>query len=485
MSDQHPNVLFIMADQLGRHMLGCYGNPVVKTPNIDRLAREGVLANANYVQNPICMPSRASIFTGRYPSVCGTRSNGVPLRDSEVTLPQAMAWGGYSTFAAGKLHFRHQLNSADWLDGSHAEFEGTRPYYGFQEYHLSDDNRCGPYLRWVKKHHPQYADAVLNNPEQSPERIGNTRDGWVGEYPAEIHQSNWIADRTIDYIKRDHAGKPWFAFCSFADPHHPFNPPEPYASMYNDVQLPPLHKREGEEETFPPAIREHMQRISTGYTAEDYDTVRRLAYGMVSLIDDAVGRIYQTLQETDALKNTMIVFTSDHGEMLGEHGLLYKGAYHFDEILRTPLIWRWPESAAEGSMRVEALTQSLDLMPTILDVCHLPIPDAVQGESMRKLLEGQTAQGRSWVHTENYVLRWTPDGWLDDDINTLVTDDWKLTIRADGQLGQLFNRRDDPHELNNLWAKAEYATQRAVLTEKLVVCMSAARESTWRRETLW
>jgi len=477
-----------MADQLGRHMLGCYGNPVVQTPNIDRLAQQGIRCDSNYVQNPICMPSRASMFTGRYPSVCGTRINGVPLRESETTLPQALAAAGYHTFAAGKLHFRNQLNSTNWLDGGHPEYEGGRPYYGFQTTQLSDDNRLGPYHRWIEREHPEYATAVLNNPKPSPEMIGNTNDCWVPDYPAELHQSNWIADRTIDYIESRPGDEPWFAFCSFADPHHPFNPPEPYASMYEGVDLPERNLPPNESDMFPSAWLDPMKLPNsfTRYTPEDWDTVRRLAYGMTSLIDDAVGRVLGHLEAQGQLDNTIVLFTADHGELLGEHGLLYKGTYHFDELIRTPMIWRWPDGQPGNGRSIAGLTQSLDLMPTILDVCGVPTPDAVQGQSQRALLCGESEQTREWVLTENHNQVYKPDvAWVTDDVNTLVTDEWKITVRTDGDTGQLFDRVNDPREQRNLWDDPDAAATRARLSELMVSCLSQAREHPWRRETLW
>ncbi len=483
-----PNVLFIMADQLSRPMLSCYGNPVVRTPNIQKLSDCGITLDANYVQNPICSPSRCSIFTGRYPSVCGTRTNGIPLRESERTLPQCLVDAGYRTFAAGKLHFRHQLNSMSQSDGSHAEFEGTRPYYGFQKYALSDDNRIGPYTRWINREYPEHLDAILGKRKQI---LGNTHDCWAADYPVEIHQTNWIADQTIQFIENQDEMQPWMAFCSFADPHHPFNPPEPYASMYNDCELPARHYRQGERESYPRLWRDILEQpdFYGRYSETDWDIVRRLAYGMVTLIDDALGRVFATLEACGQIENTLIIFTSDHGEMLGDHGLLYKGTYHFDNIIRTPLIWKWPEAQDAGNGRtISALTQSLDIMPSILEACGLPVPDQVQGKSMLPLLRNKTNEGRPWVLTENYHAQKLGRNWNDwcwQDVNTIVTPDWKFTLRSDRDTGQLFDRINDPCELYNLWDDSAYRSVKSELSESLCCAISESREHPWRQECMW
>lgn len=465
-------------------MLGFCGNSVVRTPNLDRLAAEAVVFDENYVQNPICMPSRASIFTGRYPAVCGTRVNGIPLRESEHTLPELLAASGYRTCAIGKLHFRHQANSLDFNDGYHAEYEGTCPYYGFQEYHLSDDNRIGPYARWVQQNHPTYYDAVMNWPPLE-QRLGNTWDCWKAEYPAEIHQTNWITDKTIEFLNRQDVDHPFFGFCSFADPHHPFNPPEPYASMYDDVELPPLKVGENEPDGFPNAWLNFRNRpgFIGDYDASDWDSVRRLAYGMVTMIDDAIGRLVEALTKNGQLDNTIIAFTSDHGEMLGEHCLNYKGTFHFDEVIRTPLLFHAPESFVAGKR--SGLSQSLDIMPTLLEVAGCMLPKYLQGQSMLPRLEKCDCSGKDCVLTQNYYRSGSGQNETLEDVNTITTPEWKYTLRSDGDTGQLYNRKLDPEELRNLWRDPEYGAIRSRLAEQMAVALSAANEPDWRREAAW
>jgi arylsulfatase len=464
-----PNIVMIMTDQQGCHMLGCYGNRAIKTPNIDKLAKNGIMMTNNYIQNPVCMPSRASIFAGRYPSACGMTTNGTPMQENEITLPNALAMGGYHTAAFGKLHFRNECVSLDPGDGTQCEHEGIRPYYGFQEYKISNGNFYGPYLRWIEREYPQYYDDVIGKRKKL---LGNTTDCWIKEIPVEIHQTYWVGTESVEFINKEHK-KPFFLFSSFLDPHHPFDPPKDYATIYDEVRLPPRNVSAGDMDALPEAIKENVKKSKySSYTEEDWDIVRKMAYAEVTLIDDTVGRIVNALEERGLLDNTIIIFTSDHGEMLGEHSLLYKGDFHYNELVRTPLIWYCPERWKNEKV-LDVLSQSMDIMPTLLDIAGLPIPAPVQGNSILPLLEGDTEKGRDWVLIEH------------SEANTLVTDDWKITVRKDGDTGFLFNRKEDPSENDNLWHNADFSSIRFSLMQKMISCMFEARDQNWRQEGYW
>ncbi len=475
MTNQQPNIVFFMTDQQRADTLGCYGNQVCRTPNIDRIASDGVLFTNHFVQNPVCTPSRSSVFTGRYPSCHGSRINGIPLRDDEITPTQLLADSGYHTCIAGKAHFRPQLYTFDPSKGAHIEYEGPGPYYGFQEFYLSDDNKVGPYLEWIDREYPQYAEAVQG---KNAKMIGRTGDCWTAEYPAEIHQSSWIADRAVDFIRS--SKKPFFLFCSFVDPHHPFNPPEPYASMYDNLPLPPLVRKEGELEAMPEPIQQFAKKENrfTEYGNLEWKAIRRRYYGMVSLIDDAVGRVMEALREEGLRESTLVIFTSDHGELLGDHHLLYKGAFPFDSLIKVPMLWHMPGYLARG-LKFEGLSQEIDIMPTLLDLVDIDIPVCVQGVSMLEKLKGKVGRGHDSILVECILPGQKAD------INTLVTEKWKYTCWTDGSRGQLFDRRNDPNELNNLWDNPEYREIRLEMAENLIAKMSQAREPLYRQTAKW
>lgn len=473
-----PNILMILADQLSCEMLGCYGNHIVRTPNLDWLAQNGVLHTNNYVQGAVCMPSRASIFTGTYPSICGVRMNGIPLDENKTTIADCFYNAGYRTFAAGKLHFTPQCNSNDPdVSGYRCECQCRKNYFGFEEFLLSDDNRVGPYAQWIKKNYPQYYDAIVDF-DVTAKPINGVPDCYIGEYPAEIHQSNWVADRTIDFLKNI-GDENFFVVCSFSDPHHPFNPPEPYASMYDDADFPVNKSCEEETAGFPKTITDVLARNGVAnYGPVQWRSVKSKAYGMVTLMDDAIGRVLDELRESGLMDNTVILFTSDHGEMLGGHNLLYKMDMHYDELINTPLLWHFPQNFRAGT-QVNCLTQSLDLMPTLLDLADLRCPPNVQGCSMKDVLLGKSDRIHDYVMTEQ-VLDF-PGPVVN--VHTVVTENYKYTYRTDGDIGQLFDRKNDPDELHNLWDEENCREIRMNMSEKLLRALMEAQIHPWNRQT--
>ncbi|MCL4416462.1 MAG: sulfatase-like hydrolase/transferase, partial [Actinobacteria bacterium] len=296
-----PNILLISADQLRCDAIGAYGNKVVKTPNIDSLASDGVVFENHFVQNPYCMPSRWSIFTGRYPKNHGVRENGVIFDNSEITLARTLKEAGYNTAATGKMHLTSQLLAKEDEDE-----KWPQDSFGFQVKHLTDDSKRGEYLRYLESENKEIYDYVLN---QGKEKIDEDLNESFkrpfnlapqikdNKIPAELHQSSWIAQKTIEYIK-DNKNNPFFIWCSFVDPHHPFDPPEPYASMYdiNDIDLP--IRMDDEFEDKPKHFKDMYLGNSTGNERYDFSTITDMGWktviakywGMVSLIDYNVGR---------------------------------------------------------------------------------------------------------------------------------------------------------------------------------------------------
>lgn len=452
-----PNVLLVMTDTHRSDAIGAYGNPLIRTSNFDKLAAGGVRFTNCWSQHPVCMPARATIFTGRYPGAHRVRSNGVRLPAAELTLAEQMRRNGYTTFGAGKFHFTpHYAGSVPTM----ATHPGT--WYGFEEFHTGEDGRLGEQAEWIKREHPQWAG--------KPDDV----------VPRELHNTGWVANHTRDFLQRAaRTGKPFFAFASFVDPHQPYNPPAPYSTMYKETGIPRPLLRAGEHNTRPRHIADFVRQ----YAQLNASVLRQRtqSYGEVTFIDDALGGIVETLDQTGLRDNTLIVFLSDHGDMLGDHSLFFKGPYHFRQCASVPLIVSWP-SRVQKEKVVDGFVQQVDIMPTILALAGLEIPEGVQGRSQSPVLTTATSDtgyrdilieyGVSGAHAPaaNDLDINSPDLW------TLRTAEWRMSYYPRLQTGELYNLAEDPEEFVNLWDNPKFAAQRSQLKERLLDRLLAARD---------
>ena len=465
-----PNVLLIMTDQQRRDSIGAYGNPVIKTPNLDLLANTGVRFENCYVASPACMPSRASIITGRYPAAHGVWANGVPLPENEETLAKVLLRNGYATRGVGKFHFQPHFNGTPPLPTMETHPE---PYYGFQEFHLGEDNRYGELGLWLEKNHPDYAKK-----EDS-------------ELPHELHQTGWAADKTIGFIERcAKQDQPFFVFCSFVDPHEGYGPPSPYREMYKEEEMPqPLRKADelagGRFENYPKNV---------GSSSEWYN--RRVAhwraqyYGEVTFIDAAVGQILKTLDELNLRNNTLVVFTSDHGDMTGDHWLWGKGDFHYTAGYAVPLIMNWPNVLKPKV--VDGIVQNVDIFPTITDLIGVENPPGIQGKSQRQVM---TTNEKNTGYDFGYIESIFSGGFSPDylgadgpkgnsqgrssratDVLTIRNAKWRFTFYTNGSDGELYDLPKDPNEFENQWNNPEYGKIKAELTAKLLDRVAANRD---------
>ena len=461
-----PNFLIFCCDQLRADCLGCEGHELAVTPNINSIAEGGVRFSRAYVQNPLCSPSRATMITGRYPRSHGCLCNGTPLPEDEITLPAVLGEAGYATCATGKVHLRpHEVSLEDhtWIQ----EYEGDGPYYGFQQVHLSDDYKLGGYLRWIDEQHPEWSDEARDI-EDGRSRSGST-EAWHSRLPAELHQSSWIADRAIEFIGEADE-QPFFLWCSFVDPHHPFSPPAPYSEMYERAAIPVPEMVD--LSAFGPhwAAR---QQASAGRSSEEWREIIALYLGMISLIDDCVGRVLATLEEQGLAENTVVGFVNDHGELLGDHGLLLKGPFLLESMIRQVQLWRGP--GVRVGATDDGLAESVDIAPTVLDLAGVAAPEGMQGESLARRLAGE-APGKEAALVQ--FSPWTaydggrfPGGPERMHLNALVTDEHKLVHYAAQPFGELFDLREDPGELRNLYDDPGRRALRGELTEQLLDCL--------------
>ncbi|TFF90372.1 MAG: hypothetical protein EU548_03350 [Promethearchaeota archaeon] len=465
------NVLFIITDQQRADHLSCAGNRVLKTPHIDSIGNGGVRFNKYYCATPICMPNRANFFTGCYPSVHGTRSNGINLNPEVPTISEILKSQGYHTVSIGKTHFnfyafpyKKKLDYSweiipYWMSG---KIKGPfpKPYYGFDEVKLTvghGDVCGGHYLEWLEEKGYDKLDFLKNRLMEIYKNYYQT------EVPEEFYPSTYITDQTVEFLERHSEGKygdkPFFMHCSYNDPHHPVCPPGRYMDMYgpNEITLPENfedgenllnHEFLGEilkdsrfPHLLPQKVDENTAKIFTALT-----------YGSLAMIDEGIGRILKTLEKTGMAKNTMVIFTSDHGDYCGDHGLILKGPAHYRSIINIPLLWKVPGMTKTGVS--DSLVSTVDLPKTILKILGIReklFPDIFQGYDISPILTDPAEKVRTQALIEH-------DEEIASDrifrLRTLVTESHRLTL-YDGfdNSGDIFNYENDPNEVENLWSE--------------------------------
>jgi arylsulfatase A-like enzyme len=460
------NILWICTDQQRFDSLGCNGNPHVRSPQIDRLAAEGVLFENAFCQSPVCSPSRGSFLTGRYPRTTRLRQNGQDIPRDEKLITRLLADAGYVCGLSGKLH----LSACRPTENPLGE---RRIDDGYQVFHWS--------------HHP-----AANNAEH--DHLANAYSLWlagkgtawktapseISQYvrigmPESLHHTTWCADRAIDFVRSaPRYDRPWLFSVNIFDPHHPFDPPAEYLARYldrlDDIPLPDY----GENEL---ADRPIWQRIDhdgayagqsmafSKMAPRDHRAVRAAYWAMCDLIDAQVGRMLAALDESGQRDNTLVIFMSDHGEMLGDHGIYLKGPYFYDQLIHAPLILRWPGKLAAGK-RVESLVELVDLAPTLLDAAGLQRHAGMQGRSLLPLLRGDpTAIERDDIYCEFYNANFSykPPAHT----TMLRTRRFKLCVAHDQSSGELYDLVADPGEHCNLWSDPAMLQTRSQLLQKI------------------
>ncbi len=518
MAQNLPNILWFCTDQQRFDTVQALGNPHIRTPNLDRLATEGVAFTHAFCQSPICTPSRASFLTGRYPGNVRACMNGnEEWGEGAPLITKLLADEGYDCGLSGKFH----------LAGAHGR-EEPRPHEdGYRVFHWSHD----PQDRYPSGH--AYADWLaaqgyaLRDLREDPASIS-----------PDLHQTTWCTDRAIDFISEKRRKGPWLMSVNVFDPHAPFDPPQEYLDRYDPAKIPPPLFRPTDLTT-QDAIPGDFQ--NTARPPEEFGAQRVIAayYAMIELIDENVGRLLDALEETEQRENTVIIFTSDHGEMLGDHGLLLKGCRFYEGLVRVPLIISWsghfpapaesapvdsadddgpagteenghasdsgspptaenghaaddaspsaaevdPEAALAPAPKAEesepavglvsnALVELIDIAPTILELADLPLPQGMQGRSLVPILRGHTDphQHRDFVRCE-YYRALNPDAPGRDDYegsfaNMYRDDRYKVVVYHGHQQGELYDLHEDPGEFRNLWNDPESADLRFDLVRR-------------------
>jgi len=494
------NVLLITTDQQHFDAIGSR-DPKLRTPNLDRLCEEGTRFDRAYCPSPVCTPSRASIITGLYPSHHGAWTIGVKLPEDVPTLGDHLLAAGFDTALIGKAHFQPLTSTPESVS---LEAQPTlrdldfwrgfnQVWYGFGHIELArhhgDESHVGQhYAIWLEEQglsdwreyfQPLPGETSAKAPPLSPTGRFSTRADRSWQLPAELHHTHWTGERSLAWLGQESKGdKPFFLWTSFHDPHPPYALSEPWASMYDPEEMEVGHLVPGEHDANPPHFRKTQEeRPDFGdwhtpfkahgceshlYPEAELKKDKAIYYGMISFIDAEVGRLLDKLDALGIAEQTLVIFTTDHGHFLGQHGLIAKGPFHYEDMLKVPFIVRCPGEVAAG--RVSDDLQSLvDLTPTILEAVGVPVPSGMQGVSQWSSWRGEGSV-RDFVLCENRHNPEMPHAM------SYVDRRYKITTYRHGNFGEMFDLEDDPGELHDLWSDPAAAE----LKQRLLLAMIQA-----------
>jgi arylsulfatase A-like enzyme len=501
-------ILFITTDQQRYDALGCNGGRVARTPVADRLAASGINYRRANNQNVVCMPARSSMITGQYVRTHGVYANGVPLpEDAPSVAAYLHERAGYRTALLGKAHFQPALDLAGrWIENRLARENSTGPYRGFEHLELAmhGPQRMWHYGKWLEDNHPGYVTGFYQlfttQGRLNEEGGGDTGAPEVkfNALPREYYHTDWVADRTIAYLDSLGADEDWFVWMSFPDPHHPWDPPESELARVNwrELDLPdghpgsidkcieilaqkPAHwlayyegrfrNYEGGPARFVPKLMTHDQ----------VREVNAMTHIQNELIDEACGRVIRRVEERGWGDETDIFFTTDHGELQGDFGLLFKGPYHCEALMHIPMIWRPAPSAAVAPAEVSDPVGQVDLAPTFCRIAGIEPAEWMQGKAL------PTSSGNSH---ERMITEWDSQmPGIGFHLRSIYRDGftctvyepstrtptgiqgtrWRCDIMYDGTEGELHNHVEDPRQWRNLWNDPTYAAIKADLIADL------------------
>jgi len=452
---RRPNILVLYTDQQRWDALGVNGNREIQTPNLDRLAATGVNFDHFFVQNPVCMPSRVSFLTGQYPSTLGITHMGVPVPAETITLPRILKPYGYLSANIGKLHFLPHANR------DHREMH---PDYGFDHLEISDEPGCyeDAYRAWVRRKAPDQLDAISVGLPPNAERwratmgVRETVSHPPERFPKhalafrgtdDVTHSAFVAEQTIEFMEL-HQDRPWLCIAGFYSPHSPWVAPRRFLDQYDPARL--------TLPVFPPDV--DALRSPTRCSDDELRSARHGYYAMVSEVDAHVGNILHRLDELGLTENTVVVFTSDHGEWLGEHLRYGKGYPGDDCVSRVPLMIRWPAGVHRPGRTSAGIIEAIDVFPTLLECAGIQVPPHLQGRSLLPVLRGDAVdreRGRDAALMEH-------TGW-----KSLRTDQYRYILETTGA-ETLYDLQQDPREYHDVAGDAMYTPILAEMRQRML-----------------
>jgi arylsulfatase A-like enzyme len=480
-----PNILLVCTDQQRTDTLSCYGSTFTRTPGFDRVAKQGTRYSRAYCPSAICTPSRASMLSGQYTIRHGSWNVGVNTGDDVIFLSHRLAGAGYQTRLVGKAHFEsytagpeRSRESVQACKAGYGDWMG--PYYGFDHVELALGHAAwglsGHYGAWLRERATEADIAsyeTLTKADDARDFGGNAYD-WA--IPTRLTNSVWTADRAIDFLERERTDDPFFLFVSFQDPHHPHCVPTDYADRVDPAAVPmPIHPdgglgslpphfglaRAGQLKDSPFAARWPVSGQHDGF---DYRGIpesaqrngRAYYHTMVRLIDDQLVRLWATLDAQGLTDNTLVILTSDHGELLGDHGLWMKGPFHYEQLARVPFLAMGPGIARDAV--VDDVVSLVDIAPAVLNAAGVAFDsrqmDGIDFASSRRDLD-------------DTVLCETILDWQGLICRSVVGRRYKMNWYAQQKYGELFDLDSDPSEATNLWADGNSVSIRADLLSAL------------------
>ena len=454
-----PNILWICTDQQRYDTIGALGYSHVDTPHIDALVESGTAFTRAYCQSPICTPSRSSFLTGMYASAVHVNGNGLEyFPDRPELVTKTFADAGYTCGLIGKLHL------ATASKGVEPRADDGYSYWQYSHAPRDDWPEGHDYADWVREQ-----GSVLGDLTSDPDGV-----------PPELHQTTWCAEKTIEFMRQDHPG-PWLASVNIYDPHPWFNPPRRYRDQFDPADMPGALFRDSDLEEqerlafadFQSRVRRpddldirntyHIPERDAPYAANDVRLLQAAYCAMIKQVDDQLGRILAALDESGQRENTVVVFTSDHGETLGDHGLIQKGCRFYEGLVRVPLVFSWPGRIKAGQRR-DDLVELSDKAPTLLELAGQEVPERMTGKSLAPILTDAAPEPhRDFVRCEYYDALKAPDGTF----ATMYRDErYKLVVYHGRDYGELYDLQEDPDEFDNLWEDPAHAARRADLLKR-------------------
>ena len=456
MPASQPNIVLIMTDQQRFDTIDAWGHDHMITPNMDRLAREGVSFRHAYCPGATCVASRAALFTGMYPHTTGVYTF-QPWAEHRNWV-QDLADAGYWCVNMGKMHFTPR----DVPGGFHERVIVENP----TNKNLANGGSDDDWGRYLSIHG---IDRPNDRNQTDPDWLAK-HQGVPWHHDERFHSDVFIGDSAVTWIENHRGSRPFFLQVGFAGPHEPWDPLPRHLAMYSDVEVPPAVSRQGELDDKPPQHVAHLDMHATtdhesqiglrGATGDDIARMRRHYYANITTVDEKVGEVIDALGSRGYLDDSLVIFCSDHGELLGDHGLAYKWLM-YDPITHVPLIM-WRPGDDGPSRDVTDLVSLVDLGPTVLEAAGVQVPSYMEGRSLRAYLDGESIAPREFVFCEdNYQIM-------------MRNTEHKLVYYIGQELGELYDLSDDPGELWNRWAHDDYATVKNDMLLRLLGWMATS-----------
>lgn len=484
---QVQNVLFIMADQLRADHLACYGHPYIRTPNIDALAKRGVQFQRAFVNSGVCGPSRMSFYTGRYPSTHGATWNRVPLSIGEVTLGEYLKAHDRALVLAGKTHVMPDHAGLERLaiDGG-SELGQLLHSGGFTEIDRYDGHHEpgaeSGYPAYLRRHGYDSADPWTDFVISARNERGETVSGWHmrnARYPALVAEPHsetaYMTDQALDFMRKQ-GSQPWVMHLSYVKPHWPYIAPAPYHNLYSFDQCLPVTRNQAELDNAHPVVAAYRQQEESQSFAQDecVRVVRPAYQGLITQLDDHLGRLFDYMETAGLMDNTLIVFTADHGDLLGDHWLGEKELF-YDSVQRVPLIIVDPSQQADSTRgHVEdRMVEAIDILPTLLASLDIPVPGhRLEGRSLQGLLHDKAGAWRNTVYSEldySYRRARLTTGKSPQNARawSVRSERWYYVYWMD-EPEQLFDLQADPDQFHDLGRDVSTVSVRAELRQELL-----------------